>query len=66
MNALITDRACCSDLAPIAEAFGDEAFFRERLERQDKGDGILLIARFGDAVVGTVYLWLEPAEDPSP
>jgi GNAT superfamily N-acetyltransferase len=53
--------AAGGDLSCLVGHFGAAAFFRERLEYQRRGHGLLLIA-FRDAVpVGHVYLWLAPA-----
>jgi GNAT superfamily N-acetyltransferase len=46
------------------DAPGQGRYFAERLERQRQGRGVLLIAWDGATPVGTVYLWLEPAEEP--
>ncbi len=45
-------------------ALGQEEFFEDRLLRQEEGRGQLLVAWSGDRVVGAVYLWLDPAEEP--
>jgi GNAT superfamily N-acetyltransferase len=51
------------DLPGLVRHLNAAAFFRDRLDLQRRGHGILLIA-FRDAVpVGHVYLWLEPAHE---
>lgn len=48
----------------LAAALGDsESFFADRLRRQQNGRGALFVGRLGDTIVGTVYLWLEAAEE---
>lgn len=48
----------------LAAALGDsESFFADRLDRQRNGRGVLFVAWLGDTIVGTVYLWLEAAEE---
>lgn len=63
MNTPSIRRAGYPDLAPLVTAFGDRAFFSERLRRQKTGRGALFIAWQDDQAVGTVYLWQEPAEE---
>lgn len=49
----------------LALALGDsESFFADRLNRQRNGRGVLFVGRLGATIVGTVYLWLEAAEEP--
>jgi GNAT superfamily N-acetyltransferase len=53
-----------ADLPALAGSLGPERFFNDRLDRQCRGRGLLLMACLGDKPVGDVYLWLEPAEEP--
>lgn len=52
------------DLASLTQRLGQRRFFADRLDRQDSGLGVLLTAWHEGVVVGDVYLWLEPAEEP--
>jgi ribosomal protein S18 acetylase RimI-like enzyme len=53
-----------ADLPRLVAALRQSEFFTERFDRQQRGHGLLLIAWRERAPVGTVYLWLEPAEEP--
>ncbi|HEX4817541.1 MAG TPA: GNAT family N-acetyltransferase [Nonomuraea sp.] len=57
-------RADPADLPAIVAALGQKGYFTDRLTRQARGHGLLLIAWKGTEVVGDVYLWLGPAEEP--
>lgn len=52
------------DLRALARSLGNRNLFIERLARQKRGRGLLLVAWLGSEPVGTIYLWLEPAEEP--
>lgn len=52
------------DLPSLARRMGQGQYFADRLDRQRKGRGILLTAWQAGMVIGDVYLWLEPAEEP--
>lgn len=52
------------DLSTLAVALGDPStFFHDRFQRQQEGRGALFVALLDDQVVGTVYLWLDEAEE---
>lgn len=51
--------ALCTDLDPLAEAFGQRPYFSERLRSQADGHGVLLLALVGEEPVGDVYLKFE-------
>ncbi len=55
--------ATFGDLRPLADVFGDHAFFVERHERQKDGKGVLFVAWLAGRPVGDVYLWQEDAEE---
>jgi GNAT superfamily N-acetyltransferase len=63
MHDLLTIRRA-GDLASLTRRFGQRRFFADRLSRQDAGRGVLLTAWHENVMVGDVYLWLEPAEEP--
>ncbi|MEO3804345.1 GNAT family N-acetyltransferase [Nonomuraea sp. B1E8] len=48
----------------MVRSLGQEAYFADRLGRQDTGHGLLLVAWDGQEAVGDVYVWLAPAEEP--
>jgi ribosomal protein S18 acetylase RimI-like enzyme len=48
----------------LGAAGGQAGYVRDRLARQSEGRGLLLAAWLGDEAVGSVYLWLEAAEEP--
>jgi ribosomal protein S18 acetylase RimI-like enzyme len=53
------------DQAPALVAAGGQAgYVNNRLTRQTEDRGLLVAAWLGDEAVGSVYLWLEAAEEP--
>jgi ribosomal protein S18 acetylase RimI-like enzyme len=52
------------DVRALADSLGHRNLFTERLARQRQGRGLMLVAWLAGAPVGSVYLWLEPAEEP--
>jgi ribosomal protein S18 acetylase RimI-like enzyme len=52
------------DLTSLTRRLGQDRFFADRLDRQSGGLGVLLTAWHRGLVIGDVYLWLEPAEEP--
>ncbi|HEX4723041.1 MAG TPA: GNAT family N-acetyltransferase [Pseudonocardiaceae bacterium] len=56
-------RAVAADIVSLASAFGNEAYFADRYQRQRAGRGVLFVAFLENKPVGDVYLWLEPAEE---
>jgi ribosomal protein S18 acetylase RimI-like enzyme len=52
------------DLPELERQFGQRHLFAERLNRQRERRGLLLTAWRRGEVVGYVYVWLEPAEEP--
>jgi GNAT superfamily N-acetyltransferase len=56
--------AAAAELPALVEALGERPFFADRLARQQKGRGVLLVAWLGDRPVGDVYLLREPADVP--
>ncbi|MGW6445754.1 GNAT family N-acetyltransferase [Lentzea sp. NPDC055074] len=52
------------DLPSLARRLGQRRYFADRLDRQRDDRGVLLTAWHGGEVIGVVYLWLEPAEEP--
>lgn len=52
------------DLTSLTRRLGQARFFADRLDRQSDERGVLLTAWHGGLVIGDVYLWLEPAEEP--
>ncbi|MEV0198456.1 GNAT family N-acetyltransferase [Nonomuraea sp. NPDC050691] len=63
-NDIGIDPATPGDLPDLLRAFGQETYFRRQLTRQAEARGVLLVARQSTRVVGDVYLWLEPKEEP--
>jgi GNAT superfamily N-acetyltransferase len=53
-----------SDLASVVAAMGQRHYFADRLARQAAGLGVVLLALDGGNVVGDVYVWLSPADEP--
>lgn len=53
-----------TDLGDLTGALDHGPLFHDRFDRQQNGKGKLLMACRDGAVVGVVYLWLEPAEEP--
>jgi GNAT superfamily N-acetyltransferase len=64
MSDLEIRPVCADDLPSLIRAGGQAAYFAERFARQERGAGVLIGAWLGDRAVGSVYLWLEPAEEP--
>jgi ribosomal protein S18 acetylase RimI-like enzyme len=52
------------DLPTLGKTLGPDWFFENRYQMQERGDGVLLVARHGNAIVGTVFLWLAEAMEP--
>jgi GNAT superfamily N-acetyltransferase len=57
-------RARREDLGPLVRSLGQEAYFADRLGRQDDDLGILLTAWAKELAIGDAYLWREIAEEP--
>jgi ribosomal protein S18 acetylase RimI-like enzyme len=55
--------AADADLGLLIATFGDEKFFTDRLARQKDKRGTLLTARLQQDLIGSAYLWLEPADE---
>jgi GNAT superfamily N-acetyltransferase len=53
------------ELPAIVAALGQERFFRDRLLRQDLGNGELFVAWADATPVGDVYLWRERSAEPA-
>ena len=51
------------DLPALVRHLSAAAFFRDRLDRQLGGHGLLLVAFHDERPVGHVYLWLAPAQE---
>jgi GNAT superfamily N-acetyltransferase len=63
MPDLVIRQADGADRSLLIHVLGQEAFFKARLRMQRRRHGILLVAWQGSVPVGTVYLWLAPAEE---
>ncbi|WP_280271643.1 GNAT family N-acetyltransferase [Nocardia wallacei] len=61
---LTIEAATPADIEPLSEHFGESWILEDRLLRQDRGDGVLFVARHGGRPVAHGYLWLEDAEEP--
>lgn len=64
MRGLTIRPAQPEDLEHLTRRLGQGRFFADRLDRQSNECGVLLTAWQAGVVVGDVYLWLEPAEEP--
>jgi GNAT superfamily N-acetyltransferase len=53
-----------ADLATLVAVLGERHFFTDRLARQQRGGGVLLVAWLDGRPVGEVFLACEPAEEP--
>jgi GNAT superfamily N-acetyltransferase len=53
-----------ADLAELVAALGELHWFSDRLARQQRGGGVLLVAWLDGQPVGDVFLDGEPAEEP--
>jgi GNAT superfamily N-acetyltransferase len=53
-----------ADLAALVAVLGQRHFFTDHLARQQRGEGVLLVAWLDGHPVGDVYLAREPAEQP--
>lgn len=53
-----------ADLATLVAVLGERHFFTDRLARQQRGGGVLLVAWLEGQPVGEVFLECEPAEEP--
>lgn len=52
------------DLATLVARLGERHWFTDRLARQQRGGGVLLVAWLEDRPVGEVFLDCEPATEP--
>jgi GNAT superfamily N-acetyltransferase len=57
-------RASDDDLATLVAKLGERHWFADRLARQQRGGGVLLVAWLEDRPVGEVFLECEPANEP--
>jgi GNAT superfamily N-acetyltransferase len=53
-----------ADLATLVAVLGERHFFADRLARQRRGGGVLLVAWLEGQPVGEVFLECEPAKEP--
>jgi GNAT superfamily N-acetyltransferase len=53
-----------ADLAALVAVLGQRDFFTDRLARQQRGGGVLLVAWLDGRPIGDVFLDCEPAEEP--
>jgi GNAT superfamily N-acetyltransferase len=53
-----------ADLATLVAALGERHWFADRLARQRRGGGVLLVAWLDGRPVGEVFLECEPAKEP--
>jgi GNAT superfamily N-acetyltransferase len=53
-----------ADLRALPAELGDREFFADRLTRQAEGLGVLLTAWAAGLPIGTVYVWMERADEP--
>jgi GNAT superfamily N-acetyltransferase len=53
-----------AELAALVAALGERHWFTDRLARQQRGGGVLLVAWLDGHPVGEVFLDCEPAEEP--
>ncbi|MDT7727759.1 MAG: hypothetical protein QOI21_4335 [Actinomycetota bacterium] len=53
-----------TELRILPAELGDREFFADRLTRQADGLGVLLMAWTDGLPIGTVYLWMERADEP--
>ncbi|WP_370943270.1 hypothetical protein AB5J62_29790 [Amycolatopsis sp. cg5] len=51
------------DVGTLVEARGDRVFVNDRLDRQALGLGWLLTTWSGEVLLGSMYVWLEDAEE---
>lgn len=52
-----------ADLGPLTAAIGDTGYLPDWLRRQHAGRGELLVALVAGRHVGSIYLWLEDADE---
>jgi GNAT superfamily N-acetyltransferase len=53
-----------ADLATLVAVLGERHFFTDRLARQQRGGGVVLVAWLDGQPVGEVFLECEPAREP--
>lgn len=63
MGNLQIRRARPADLEVLIRELGQRGFFDDRMSRQHKNLGMLLVAWLDDRPIGVIYLWLEEAEE---
>jgi GNAT superfamily N-acetyltransferase len=57
-------RAADAELAALVAVLGQRHFFTDRLARQHRGGGVLLVAWLDGHPVGDVFVACEPADEP--
>jgi hypothetical protein len=48
----------------LTDCLGQCEYFADRLARQDRGEGVVLVAWLDGRAVGDVYLWCAPVYEP--
>jgi GNAT superfamily N-acetyltransferase len=61
VDGLLIERSLSVQLDEIVQAFGQKRYFNDRLDRQHRDRGVLLVAWLNGKPIGNVYLWLERA-----
>jgi len=56
--------ASAGELDRLVSTLGQRPYFVDRLARQDRGEGVVLVAWSYGHPVGDVYLWRAPANEP--
>jgi GNAT superfamily N-acetyltransferase len=56
--------ASAADLATLVAVLGERHWFSDRLSRQERGGGVVLVAWLDGRPVGDVFLECEPATEP--
>jgi GNAT superfamily N-acetyltransferase len=56
--------ATADQLPDLVASFGQHEYFADRLARQARGEGVVLVAWLDEQPVGDVYLWRSPVDEP--
>jgi GNAT superfamily N-acetyltransferase len=57
-------QATVDQLTELTDCLGQCEYFADRLARQDRGEGVVLVAWLEGRAVGDVYLWCAPVDEP--
>lgn len=61
---VVVRSATADELLDLVGSFGQREYFADRITRQDRDQGVVIVAWLDERPVGDVYLWRSPAHEP--